>query len=166
MAQTLANVRVSSATVNTEQITGTETKLAYVQLTSRGMKAYQEGIVPDKGMTAWAGLEEANLKLMGLTMEGAGTPALMMKAFDNDGSNQFAEADFSIFGTMLPDAPTQEQSKQYPVAKLRFVEDERSVFRGDPRGTLSTLFSQVELRTEDIETEGVVETWLVLIGIA
>jgi hypothetical protein len=162
MAQTLANVRVSSATVNVEPIDGTETKLAYVQLTSRGMKAYQDNVVPDKGMTAWAGLEPQNLSLMSLTMEGAGTPALMMKAFDNDGSGSFAEADFSIFGTVLPDAPTQEQSKQYPVAKLRFIEDDRCVFRGDPRGTLSTLFTQVELRTEDIDGE----TWLVLIGIA
>jgi hypothetical protein len=166
MAQTLSNVRVSSSIVNTEQLTGTETKLCYIQLTSRGAKGYADGVVPDKGMTMWASLEAPNLQLMGLTMEGEGTPAIMGKAFDNDGSGSFADADFSLFGTVLPDAPTQEQSKQYPIAKLKLVEDDRSVFRGDPRGTLSTLFSQVELRTEDIETEGVVETWLVLIGIA
>jgi hypothetical protein len=166
MAQTLANVRVSSSIVNIEPIEGKETKICYMQLTSRGAKGYQDNIVPDKGMTMWASLEAPNLQLMGLTMEGDGTPAIMGKAFDNDGSGSFAEADFSLFGTVLPETPSDTQSKQYPIAKLRFVEDERSVFRGDPRGTLAALYSQVELRTEDIETEGVVETWLVLIGIA
>lgn len=118
-----------------------------MQLTSQASTALERNHSNFSGMTAWGEIAQGSIDRMRLDLDAcvAGTPALMLKHFDNGAEGKFEKCDFSLFATTLPDG-IQPPSKVLPVARLRYIEDGRRIFRGDPRGTLRDLFVQIELR--------------------
>jgi hypothetical protein len=154
----LTNVRTSSQEVSTEQIKGDETLIAYLQMTSAGLKSLIEDSFPAK-TTAWGQIDENSMAYLGLGKPDEGQPTLFLKAYDNTAEGKFSTCDFSLYFSYLD---TDRKVKQLPIAKLRHVEDDRAEFRGDAKGTTYQMYSQIELREETIDEE----TWLALVGIA
>jgi hypothetical protein len=166
MAQTLANVRVSSTPVNTEPMEGKATRLCFIQLTRRGAEAEATNRLSTEGAYAWAALEQGNLDVMNITGLVEGQYAIFVNVYSN-GATAPAEMDYSVYATTF--LPKGEEATQIPLARLRRdFDDDRAAFRGDPRGPLNNLFDQIELRVEDAKDKetGEVNTWLVMYGIA
>ena len=197
--QTLTGVRVSSRGIDVTPITGEETILSYIQLTPKGQDAYKDNTVDETpGAHAWGAINPKALALMGIVPAETGVPQMLMKAFADRGDS-FKQANFSLTMAIRPhdeqdpeglvvqadpkEAELQRKAgtlgKLKNLGRLALVQEERAVFRGVPQGTMSNLYSQLELRRyeatlkdEDgkdlLDEKGnpIPDIWLQVVGIA
>jgi hypothetical protein len=178
-AQGFGGISVSGATIPTDQLTGTERVIAYLQMTYHGEKEMAANAISTaEGAHCHGAVDQANLTSLGIKPEESGVAKVLIKAFPGNSGNTPDEANYSMTlrvmdvsegyegPTVTKDPSTPAEAKNsVKLGRLAYVSDDRALLRGVAQGPLYALFDQIEVRCVTMEVNGENEDWLQVVGI-